>query len=377
MQGQWVGPNILQTSGAIYAGYATRGGQFGVARTASIPTVTQVNLATREADDHNVPALIQTLTGKILAVYSRHAQVTTVYNKVSASNDAIDFGSERTFTASDVATYMHLFRLAGAARIWAMYRVGSSSGGTWGIRYTDDEGATWTAERTLCPNTYVTAVMDPDGVHVRCFAYDHPTLDTDHDIYYFRVNLATGDVIDSSGVSLGNADTGAGLPVTKSEEHKALDVSGSVLTRLYEAGRVSGAAFLASEFTDENSGTYYRYTYASAGAAFTRQAIATSGPAFFAGGSDYFGGAAFDESSLDTVYVARNLGGSVGRGSWELVRMKTTDGGANWTRDAVITTSGNILARPQVRAGRIWWLEISRYVDFNDFSGGLCSVALS
>ncbi len=372
IQGQWVLPNVIETSGAIYAGYATRTGGFGVARLVG-STVTRSTLATREADDHNVPALVQTVSGQILAVYSRHAAVATIYSRLSASADAMDWGTERTVSTSSAATYAQLHRLAGEARVWLLYRVGSSEEGSWAIRYTDDDGTTWSTERILCPNTYVASFPDPLVARIRCYAYDHPVNGSDHDVYYFDVDLETGDVENMAGQLLGNADTGVGLPLLKSEEDKVVDVAGSTTTRLYEGGRVGEPALLASEFIDSTGGTYYRYTYDGAGALFERQAIATSGPAFF--DPSYFGGCCFAEDDLDVVYCARNLGASIGLGSWELVRYETVDGGANWTRAAVIRTTSNIIARPQARAGRIWWSEASNYEDFGDFTAALCSVA--
>jgi len=373
IQGQWVVPNIIQTSGAIYVGYAGTGGQFGVARIPSSLAVSTTTLATREVDDHNVPAVIQTNSGKMLAVYNRHSLVTSVYNRLSASSDATDWGSERTATASTTATYLHLHRLTGVDRIWILYRVGNSSVGDWVIRYSDDEGATFSTERLLAPNTYLTSVPDPDGVNIRCFAYDHPVNGTDHDIYYFRVNLSTGDVTNSVGTVLGNVVDDTGLPITKGEEHKAVDVTDPVNTRMYELAKVGVPAMVGSEFTEELSGTYYRYTYATSTTPFTRSAIATSGPAFITA-TYYYGGACFDESSQDIVYVARNLSAALGVGSWELVKMQLLNG--VWERAEIIRTSRNIIARPQVKYGRLWWSEISRYVDYTDFTAAVFSRAI-
>ena len=376
IQGQWVVANILATSGATYIATAARAGQYGITRRTSAGVITSTTLATHDPDDHNVAAIVQTNTGKMLVAYAQHSAVTNLNHRLSASSDADDWGTERTLSTGDVATYAQLWRRAGQDRIFLLYRIGSSALGSWQIRYTDDEGSTWSSEVQLATNTYLTSYLDPDGVNLRCFAYDHPTLGTDHDIYYFRVNLSTGDVTDSAGTVYGNAIAGTSLPIGRSEQHKVVDVTNPTTTRLYEIGKVGAAALLASEFVDETAGTYYRYSYNGTTGLFTRQAIATSGPAFFATGSNYFGGCAFDESSLDTVYCARNVGASVGVGSWELVKMTTADSGATWQRARVMRTTANIIGRPQVKAGRLWWFEASRYVDFNDFSASVCSVAL-
>lgn len=372
IQGQWVAPNITATTDWIYVGTAGLAGQYYITRMSRSTLVgTTTTLSTDESDDHNVPAIIETNTGKIMVAYATHSLDEFVRSRLSATVDLDDWGSVRTLTTSDTATYMQVHRLAGVDRIWMLYRIGSSSAGDWVMRYSDDEGATWSTERILAQNTYIISVMDPDGVHIRCFAYEHPLVGSNHDIYYFRVNLSTGDVIDSEGTVYGNVVTDTGLPITEAEQHKAVDVTAPTTTRMYELGRVGVPQVLASEFTDENAGTYYRYVYDTDTGLFTRQAITTSGPAFFASTSDYFGGACFDSADTDIVYCSRNVGGAVGVGSWQLVRMVTADGGDSWTEDEILRTSTRIIARPQVRYGQLWWSEIPTYNDYTSFASSV------
>jgi hypothetical protein len=376
IQGQWVVPNIAATADFLYVGTAGLSGQYYITRMSRTTLVgVTTTLATDEADDHNVPAIIETDTGKIMVAFATHSLDEFVRSRLSATANLDDWGSVRTLTTSDTATYMQLHRLAGEDRVWMLYRIGSSSAGDWVMRYSDDEGATWSTERVLAQNTYIISVMDPDGVHIRCFAYAHPLVGSNHDIYYFRVNLATGDVIDSEGTVYGNVVSDTGLPITEAEQHKAVDVTTPTTTRMYELCRVGVAQMLASEFTDENAGTYYRYVYDTATGLFIRQAITTSGPAFFAGSSDYFGGACFDEADPDIVYCARNLGGGVGAGSWRLERWVTDDDGDTWTVDAIMRTSSKIIARPQVRHGLLWWSEIPTYNDYTSFASSVHFIA--
>jgi hypothetical protein len=379
IQGQWVNPNItLSTAGSlskIYVGTAGTGGQFKVARIDSTTLVAENTvLQTNEVDDHNVPAVIETNTGKLMAAYATHSLQPRVWTRLSASTNDDDWGAVRTLNASDTATYMQLARRSGQGRIWMLYRVGNSSAGNWAIRYSDDEGATWAAERNLAPNTYLFTAMDPDGTHLRCFGYEHPVVGAHHDIRYFRINLANGDVVDSEGTVYGNVVDDTGLPITEAEQHLIVDVTDPTSTRLYECGKVGVPSILASEFTSSGGGTYYRYTYDTATGLFTRQAVTTSGPAFFESTSNYFGGACFAEDSLDVVYCARNIGTAVGLGGWELVRMETADGGATWTNAETIRTTGNIIARPQVKAGRLWWSEVTDYPAYTDFEASVRSI---
>jgi hypothetical protein len=382
MQGQWVNPNVISSSAGsinrIYAGAAGTAGQFRVAKInpATEEIIATTTLQTNETDDHNVPALIEVNSGKILTKFATHSLQLKSWNRLSASVNSDDWGTVVETASSDTTTYMQLARRAGQARVFALYRVGDSSVGDWVSRYSDDEGATWSAEVALATNTYLTSVMDADGVHLRCYGYQHPLAGSDHDIYYFRVNLSTGDVVDSQGTVYGNILTPAGLPILESEQHKAVDVSGSTTTRMYDVGRIGDPAILASEFVDQDGGNYYRYKYSTSTGLFTKQLICSSGPAFYANTSDYFGGCCFDETNLDIVYVARNLGASVGLGSWELVKMQTFDGGATWSRRGVVRASANILCRPYDRAGRLWWNEVTSYVAYTNFASTVRSLKI-
>jgi hypothetical protein len=380
IQGQWVAPNIIRSTAGggdkIFVGLAGEDGDFRVSMIDSVTFAeSSTVLSTGTPDDHNVPALIETLSGQIMAAYATHSLHTFVRTRLSASVNSDDWGAVRTLTTSSTATYMQLARLAGEARIWMLYRIGSSTAGDWVMRYTDDDGVSWSTERLLAPNTYITSVMDPDGEHLRCFAYAHPLVGSNHDIYYFRVNLATGDVVDSQGTVLGNVVDNTGLPTTEVEQHKAVDVSGSTTTRMYDIAGFGVPALLASEFTNELQSTYYRYTYNSDTGLFTRSgAIATSGPAFFASTSDYFGGACFDPDDPDAVYVSRNLETDVGVGSWELVKYATADNGLTWQRVEVMVTSASILQRPYVKAGRLWWNQVPEYTQYTDFESSVRSM---
>ena len=370
IQGQWVWPNIIETTDNIYAGSAGEDGEFYVSRIIKSTNVSTVaTLGTNESDDHNVPAVIELNSGKILTAYSRHGLVSELYVKRSASVDAADFGAVVTVTTSAEATYSQLLRVPGAVRVWLLYRIATSAG-QMAIRYSDDEGDTWSAEQILISLPYMIAAQ-VTSPNVYCYAYEHPISGSDHDIYHFRINLTTGDVTDSVGTVYGNVSSATGLPITKAECHKAVDVTGSVSTRLYDAPRSGSPALIASEFTDEVVSTYYRYTYDTTTGLFIRQAVCSSGPVFYEGTSNYFGGACFDTASQNTIYAARNLGPDVGVGNWVLEKYVTTDSGATWQKTQTVRRSTNIICRPQVRAGRVWWSEVPYYPLFTAFASNV------
>lgn len=375
IQGQWVVPNLTRVGSTVYSGSAGETGQFFIHRVDG-EVVNRTVLDDYESDDHNVPAVLELLDGRMMTAYATHSLRKWVRVRVSATANSDDWGAFTELATSENATYMQLARATGQARVWMLHRVGSSSLGNWAMRYTDDNGATWSSERNLCPNTYITSVVAEDGFSLRCYGYEHPVVGTDHDIRTFKIDLITGDVMNSAGTVYGNAIEGTGLPITLAEQHKAVDMVGATTVRMYEVGKFATAGILGSEFVDATGGTYYRYSSAATSGLFTRQAIATTGPAFYEASSNYFGGACFG-TSLDEVYCARNLGNGVGLGRWELVRYVTTNGGASWQRAGVIRRAPNIIiCRPQVGAGRLWWSEVSSYVSYTNFQSTLRSIPL-
>ncbi|HQL08158.1 MAG TPA: BNR-4 repeat-containing protein [Lentisphaeria bacterium] len=368
MQGQWVYDITKQTTNNLFVGSAGQGGQFYCSKiNRSTNAVNVTTLATREVDDHNVPAFIQQADGKIRALYSRHGIASVLYTRMSASADSDDWGTETTFATSGNATYAQAF--VNGTRTWLLYRVADAGSGHWVIRYSDDYGATWSAEVNLTEIPYLNARLS--GGILRIAMYEHPYAGSDHDIYGFRITLSTGAVADDNGASLGNVLTDTGLPVTQAESHKLVDVtSGS--TRMYDYS-VDGNSVLASEFPDANSGTYYRYTYASATGLSTKLAICSSGPAFFASVSNYFASCCFKDGDVNTVYAARNMGPAVGVGNYVIEKYDLSSGAP--VKVATIHRSPNILCRLYHRDGRLFWSEVTSYPTFSSFRGDLKFVA--
>lgn len=364
MQGQWVHDPLAVIGSNIFVGSAGQGGQFYCSKiTRATDAVNVTTLATREVDDHNWPAFFPRADGRIVAVYSRHGVVSSIYMRVSATANSDDWGTETTLATSGDATYAQVF--VNGSRTWLLYRVADGGSGHWVIRYSDDYGATWSAEVNLTTIPYLNARLS--GGILRVAMYEHPYAGSDHDIYGFRITLSTGSVTDDNGTVLGDVLADTGLPVTQAESHKLVDVtSGS--TRMYDYS-TDGTAVLASEFPDSLSGTYYRYTYASATGLSTKVAICSSGPAFFASVSNYFASCCFKDGDNNTVYAARNMGPAVGIGNYVIEKYDLTSGAA--VKTATIHRSTNILCRLYHRDGRLFWSEVTSYPTFSSFRGDL------
>lgn len=361
IMGHWVGPNVFVNDGITYFGTA---GQYGdivaTAVDASTPTKQRrFVLASHEADDHNCPAFIQRNDGLILTAYTRHSEDNRVYMRVGGSSG---WGPETYLTASSEVTYVQLRRAPSQNNIHMFYRLGSSNEGSWVYRRSTDQGRTWSDEVVLTTKAYLWTAMSTDNVNLRCAAYDHPVLGSDHDIYYFAITLSTGNITIPGGTSIGNVQTGVSLPLDGSTALKAVDVSGSTSTRLFDICKASGNALLACEFTNDSDCNYYRYVFASNGNPYTRKLIRAAGAPFLSS-SKYFGGGCFSLSSIDTLFMCWETGGN-----WYLSKFVTADNGDTWTKTDIVGPSANKLFRPYaVSATQIAYCEAT-YTSFENFS---------
>lgn len=194
IQGSATLPNITETAANYFVAYAGETGKFGVAKISKADqSINLTTLRTQFVDDHNVAAIIQTNSGKMFAAWATHSSEKFFQCRLSATADSDDWGSVVQVTTSDFCSYMQLHRIPGTARIFAFYRGGNSSTGEWKARWSDDEGATWTAEVQFAKNVYIQSWPNIDGKTIECVGYDNPHLGSDHNVYHFMVNLETGD----------------------------------------------------------------------------------------------------------------------------------------------------------------------------------------
>jgi hypothetical protein len=330
------------------------------------------NIAKWEPDDHNVPAFVQRLDKRVIVAYARHALEAAIRYRISDTANCDDWGTEQTLVTSDDATYVQMFRQSSAIHMF--YRLGASGGGSWAYRRSTDNGATWTTERNIIDTEYVLVVPTSDGSAFRCFCYENPTSGTDHDIYYLTINSATGEMRANGAQITGsaNAFTGVGCPVAMSAVQKAVDVaSATISTRLMGAALASTPVMLAVEFTSASTtdGALYRYTYSAANVVFTRKKVCDVGVPF-ATATQYHGGACFDPSSVNIVYVARNDGAGV----WTIDKYETANAGDTWTKTTLYTGSKK-LARPIPFAdSQVMFSEFDTYLSFEDFTNGVLRV---
>jgi hypothetical protein len=186
------------------------------------------------------------------------------------------------------------------------------------------------------------------------------------------MNSTTGALTKPGGTTLGNAFTATSTPIAPANMHKAADVdSATISTRLMAAAVSATPTFLAVEFTSASTtdGALYRYTYSAANVVFTRKKVCDVGVPF-ATATQYHGGACFDPSSVNIVYVARNDGAGV----WTIDKYETANAGDTWTK-TTLYTGAKKLARPvPFAASQLMFSEFDTYVSFEDFTNGVLRV---
>lgn len=374
IQGQWVKPNIVRnkidvsTSGDYTMfGSASSSGQFNVSKRLANGSITTVELAKNESDDHNVPGLLQLASGHWVAFWNRHSinGQNGIRYALTATPHGMDFGPMQivagVISGGGVtnSSYSQMWLLG--SRIWAMYRTGNSSSGVWVIRYSDDNCTTWSTERTLTPTAYLDSSLDGNTLH--CVMYNHPVNQSKHNIWTFTVDLISGDV-SANGAVIGNVLTNTDLPVAEASARLAVNITTGT-SRLFGQSKNGEYVYAMTMASATDIGTYIRYKRTASGL-YEAQVVSTAGYAFMGGGQAYFGGICHLDNN--TVLCAVNKGSSVGVGSWALEQWKTTNGGTTWTLEGTIKTSTNIIARPQAMDDQIFWSSVSVYTSYTSWT---------
>ncbi|KQP43919.1 S-layer family protein [Pseudorhodoferax sp. Leaf274] len=376
-QGQWAKPlyrtNTIDRSTAgdyTMMGSAGQGGQFYVTKLVNGVPQSTVVLDTNEIDDHNEPSFVQLWNGAWMAIWNRHG-ITGQYGfryAVTATPHGMDFGAVQYVagggtTADYQSTYNQVFMHG--QRLIVTYRIGTSSGGWNVLRYSDNGGRTWSAERQLHGLTYQTSAKV--GNELRSLAYLHPLNGSQHNIFEFVINLDTGDIT-AGGASLGNAYS-AGATIPSANMRKAISVV-SGTSRMYE---FDGETVSYQVMPDiQSSGTYRLGKRIGTTGEYVSVDLGATGLPSLSSVTGYYGSCL----KLDATHAAIsvNLGPNVGVGSWALRILRTDDNGASYQVIETIRTTANIIMRINCHEGRIYWTEFTSYPYFDNFQGFISSV---
>lgn len=290
----------------------------------------------RQADDHNVGALLWKAGKAPIAFYYEHTGgSTTIYRRGTAADTVDLFGARQTRAMGGNTDYVHAHadnpddasdNLITFSRVDARY---------WRFTRSTDWGANWAAVVTLVDfgsgnQGYLRTAQV--GTKIRVGAWGHATLSTFPYSAYFEIDTATGAITSAAGTVLANLD-GTGLPLTDATLPVAFDAPGTRTGSVMAVGPHAGRHELV--IFEANAAQTADFTYTRAwwdGAAWQTEPIGAAGVGFTYSSTKNPGGAEFSPDVPDRIYTARN----VTEATWTVERLDRQPGG---TWDATVLLS--------------------------------------
>ncbi len=324
-----------------------------------------------EQDDHDGAAFLALPSGRILAVYSRHAVERKVFYRLSAPGNPLEWGPVNVFetpgkdsarVTGDNVTYSNLFRLA-SGRIVNIFRgVGYDPN----AMYSDDDGETWHYVGRLIHGKdgygpyFKYAFNGKDTIHIIA-TEDHPR-NFDNSLYHGY--LRDGVIYHSDG-----------RPVGQQSEELDTPIHSWDLTKIF-SGDADNVAWMADVELDKDErpvvvftvqkdgrglprgegGFDHRFHYARwDGRQWHENEIAYAGTRLYPSEDDYTGLAALDPKDANTIYISTDadpvsgqplVSAADNRRHRELFRGTTTDRGASWKWEPITANSAMDNIRP-------------------------------
>ncbi len=387
--GQWNKPQVKQnriSGGGDYSmlGSAGQGGQAYVTKLAAdgTPIGTHSFGVFDNNDDHNTVVIDELPDGTWFAVFNRHGitGVTGFFFARSQTPHELDFGPLVNIPgtlggSSRQSTYVQLFMVQRpeGLRMVVTHRIGSSSGGSHVLWYSDDWGRTWTESCLLHAYTYMESEQVGDILH--CVCYMHPVTGTNHHIRYFGINLLTGAVSgDEFATTVGNVYTPASTStavILAAQMRMAYTCPAGMTTRMYQLTNLSSGLCIGMQVMPEGGGspgTYYLAHKTTSGE-FLLEFLGGTGNPSLAGQMGYFGSCA----PLNAEWAIRSVNlGPTGVGSWSLDVLRKIAG--TWQVVDTIHTTANIIMRLFWHRGRVFWTTFTSYASFSTFAGFISSL---
>lgn len=300
-------------------------------------------------DDHANPCILRADGKPPIVFYSRHNEDTLLRYRVgTVVDDLSSMGAEQTI-GSVFANVAYGEAFARGNEVHFFHRTASAT--AWSYIRSTDWMSTHAAPREVISygyQTYMATALLADGKTLRCASLGHPqdASSLDHQVRYFEIDLATGD-LSAPGVGvLGNVQTGANLP---------LNLAAIPVAYTPTAGDTAGYIFdvsdgpdpevvFAQKLNDEANTTnsvYKRLIYT--GGTWSAQTICATGGVF---GDQvyryYVGGACFPRQTPGNVVYTSRTDGRL----WYLEKWATADGGATWQVTETIDRSATKIFRP-------------------------------
>lgn len=378
----WIYPQSMYVSAnnRTYFGAVSATGQIlACAFDHDTDTARRYLVGTAIADDHCTPSINVKSGRRPLIVWTRHGLTNNIYYRVGAGPDDIrNWETEGTIDMGGGASYtqVHYCETESSASedvYYVFVRAGS-----WKLARLVVNHATGGVTSSIINATnflhssshYLTSVSSGDVIRVA--AGSNPAA-TEHDIYYFEIDLSDGSIT-APGTSLAANLDGTNLPVGPGDVLKVVDVSGNDITRLFyvrNAPEAAAICYAKWDSTDLNTREYFHVEIADP---MNPVSMGLSGVEVgYTPAVSYIGGMAYpDPPVADTVYLSREAAGT-----WTIEKW-TKDG--TWSGET-LKSSGTPIWRPNSPVGggpiQVLHNNTSLYNSYNDYASDIESIESS
>jgi hypothetical protein len=329
----------------------------------------------RWKDDHSCPALIVRPDGRIVAMYSTHAQEPTLRFRVTRRPDDVsEWGDEQMFTTAEGSrvTFPTLIHLAnendGKGRLLAFFR-GLNNRGMPSLAHSDDAGHTWQTDGVFLQwpekrTPYVKYVSDGRAAVHFAFTDGHRI---DFNNALFHACFRDGQLWRTNGERIGSFADGISSAQQPTEIFRCNPDSVAMISDLEIDAKgwpcvVYSVQMNTRPLRPRPIGADHRYRYARwDGRQWLDFEIAYAGTEVHsAPDDDCTGLAAIDPQDINKVYLSTNADPSTGaplvskidqQRHWEIFQGITRDGGSSWTWKAITRDSKADNLRPMVLFG--------------------------
>jgi rhamnogalacturonyl hydrolase YesR len=373
-------------SGAVYAGWATSGGDIVVARwdPAGRGLDRHVVHPQLQKDDHINPALLVLPDGRLMVFYGVHGGATYCSTQ-NAAGDFREFSPPAAIDPVGKNSYVNPVLLSGEHnRIYLFFR----SGKDWKPAFvtSDDLGKSWSAQKSLVAargadenvRPYMKVVSDGKSRIHFAFTDGHPRDEALNSVYY--MSYEAGKFRDASGKVLGTLSS---LPIDQGRIPRVYDARSSNVRAWVWDVAADGAGRPSIAFTTLPQESKHEYRYAAwDGSAWRVNLVCDAGSWFprlprtkeeREAEPHYSGGIALDHADPRVAFLSRPHGDT-----FEIERWETPDGGERWSHRAITANSLYDNVRPVGIAGRnsasapaLLWMNLRRYRHYTDYLGSI------
>ncbi|MBN2590204.1 MAG: BNR-4 repeat-containing protein [Sedimentisphaerales bacterium] len=269
-------------------------------------------------DDHNNPALIKLVDGRILAVYAKHDLEPQIYWRIASVSDSgkkLTWGPETSTKIAAKATYSNLFQLSQEnGRIYNFIR---AIGYNPNFMYSDDIAGTWEGPFVLIrsgnDHTRPYVKYASNGKDRIDFLYTdgHPRDVRNNNVYHLYYK--GGSFYKSDGTLIKTLEQVKEIPLVPSDGTQIYDGlsetgRGWVWDLEYDKNGNPVAAYISS--ADGARGNDLRYRYArwdSNEKKWIDKQIAFAGTNLYVPENHYAGGITIDPNNTEIVYISTDV----------------------------------------------------------------------